>query len=70
MLGLDRDDIIIKRRLAQKMQFLAEDVGAAHQPTTAELKAWYAKNSARFGLPSRSASAISTSRLTAAARGS
>jgi peptidyl-prolyl cis-trans isomerase C len=52
-LGLDRDDVIIKRRLAQKMQFLAEDVGATHQPTTAELKAWYVKNSARFALPSR-----------------
>ena len=52
-LGLDRDDVIIKRRLAQKMQFLAEDVGATHQPTTAELKAWYVENSTRFALPSR-----------------
>ena len=34
MLGLDKDDVIIKRRLAQKMQFLAEDVAAAHQPTS------------------------------------
>lgn len=52
-LGLDSDDIIIKRRLAQKMQFLAEDVAAAHEPTAAELKAWYIKNSARFAFPSR-----------------
>ena len=43
MLGLDKDDVIIKRRLAQKMQFLAEDVAAAHQPTPAELEAWYEK---------------------------
>ncbi len=53
LLGLDKDDVIIKRRLAQKMQFLAEDVAAAHDPTTAELKAWYAKNSSGFALPSR-----------------
>ncbi len=53
LLGLDKDDVIIKRRLAQKMQFLAEDVAAAHDPTTAELKAWYAKNSSGFTLPSR-----------------
>ena len=53
MLGLDKDDIIIKRRLAQKMQFLAEDVAGTHQPTTAELKGWYEKNSDRFALPSR-----------------
>ena len=30
-LGLDKDDTIVKRRMAQKMQFLAEDVAAAHQ---------------------------------------
>ena len=53
MLGLDKDDVIIKRRLAQKMQFLAEDVAAAHQPTPAELEAWYEKNRDRFALPSR-----------------
>ena len=33
-LGLDKDDEIVRRRMAQKMQFLAEDVAAAHQPTT------------------------------------
>jgi peptidyl-prolyl cis-trans isomerase C len=53
MLGLDKDDIIIKRRLAQKMQFLAEDVAGTHEPTTAELKAWYGKNSDRFALSGR-----------------
>ena len=26
-MGLDKDDTIVKRRMAQKMQFLAEDVG-------------------------------------------
>ena len=40
-LGLDKDDEIVRRRMAQKMQFLAEDVAAAHQPTDAELKAWF-----------------------------
>ncbi len=52
-MGLDKDDTIVKRRMAQKMQFLAEDVAAAHQPTTAELKAWYEKNSNTFALPKR-----------------
>ena len=33
-MGLDKDDTIVKRRMAQKMQFLAEDVAAAHEPTT------------------------------------
>jgi len=52
-MGLDRDDEIVKRRMAQKMEFLAEDVAAAHEPTTAELKKWFAENSRRFALPSR-----------------
>jgi peptidyl-prolyl cis-trans isomerase C len=39
--------------MAQKMQFLAEDVAAAHEPSTAELKAWFEKNSNKFALPSR-----------------
>jgi peptidyl-prolyl cis-trans isomerase C len=52
-MGLDKDDTIVKRRMAQKMQFLAEDVAAAHQPTAGELKAWYAKNSDKFAMPSR-----------------
>lgn len=52
-MGLDKDDTIVKRRMAQKMQFLAEDVAAAHEPSTAELKAWYQKNSAKFAMPSR-----------------
>ena len=42
-MGLDKDDTIVKRRMAQKMEFLAEDVAAAHEPTTEELKAWFAE---------------------------
>ena len=52
-MGLDKDDEIVKRRMAQKMQFLAEDVAAAHEPSTTLLKAWFDKNKERFALPSR-----------------
>jgi peptidyl-prolyl cis-trans isomerase C len=52
-MGLDKDDEIVKRRMAQKMQFLAEDLAAAHEPTTAELRTWYEKNSAKFAQPPR-----------------
>ena len=52
-MGLDKDDTIVKRRMAQKMQFLAEDVAAAHEPTPEELKAWFEKNTSKFALPSR-----------------
>jgi len=52
-MGLDKDDEIVKRRIAQKMQFLAEDVAASHVPTTAELKTWFDRNRQKFALPSR-----------------
>src|SRR5271165_2072104 len=51
-MGLDKDDTIVKRRMAQKMQFLAEDVAAAHEPSSAELKAWFDKNQDKLALPS------------------
>jgi len=53
VMGLDKGDTIVKRRMAQKVQFLAEDVAAAHEPSTAELKAWFEKNTDKFALPSR-----------------
>jgi peptidyl-prolyl cis-trans isomerase C len=50
-LGLDKDDVIIRRRLAQKMQFLSEDVSAAYEPKAEDLKVWYEENSQQFSLP-------------------
>ncbi|MBI1816368.1 MAG: peptidyl-prolyl cis-trans isomerase [Deltaproteobacteria bacterium] len=52
-LGLDKGDTIVKRRLAQKMEFLFEDVAALREPTADELKLWFEKNSERFTLPAR-----------------
>jgi peptidyl-prolyl cis-trans isomerase C len=52
-MGLDKGDEIVKRRMAQKMQFLAEDVAAAREPTTAELRNWFEKHTAMFALPPR-----------------
>jgi hypothetical protein len=51
-LGLDRDDQIIKRRLAQKMDFLTADLAALDEPSVADLTAWFGQNSDRFALPS------------------
>jgi hypothetical protein len=52
-LGLDKDDTIVKRQLARKMEFLAEDVSKLEEPKPGELKAWYEKNKGRFALPPR-----------------
>lgn len=47
-LGLDKDDTIVRRRLAQKMDFLAEDVATLREPAPGELEAWFAQNQARY----------------------
>jgi peptidyl-prolyl cis-trans isomerase C len=52
-MGLDQEDSIVKRRMAQKMKFLAEDVAAAREPKRADLEAWYAQNAGQFALPGR-----------------
>src|SRR4029450_12462709 len=52
-LGLDQGDTIVKRRLAQKMEFLFEDLAALREPANAELAAWFAERAARFALPAR-----------------
>ena len=52
-MGLDKNDDIVKRRMAQKMRFLAEDVANAHEPTTAEFKSWFDKNGGKFALAGR-----------------
>ena len=52
-LGLDRDDTIIKRRLAQKMEFLANDTASVRDPAPGELQQWFAANQSRFATPPR-----------------
>jgi hypothetical protein len=47
-MGLDRDDIVIKRRLRQKLEFLLVDEAATTPPTDAELQAWLDKQPDSF----------------------
>jgi len=47
-IGLGEDDTIIRRRLAQKMRFIIEDVEAPALPAEAELKSWFEANMDKF----------------------
>jgi peptidyl-prolyl cis-trans isomerase C len=49
-LGLDKDDTIVKRRMAQKMEFLAEGASIDNDPSTDTLRAWFKDNQQRFAL--------------------
>jgi len=50
-MGLDRDDTIIRRRLAQKLEFLTQDLAASVPPTPEELRAFFAEHADRYALP-------------------
>ncbi len=52
-LGLDRDDAIVRRRLAQKLTFILEDAGAAGPPSQAEVEEYYAQHAERYRRPGR-----------------
>jgi hypothetical protein len=52
-LGLDRDDLVIRRRLRQKMEFINEDLVELQTPTDAALQAYFDANHDRFRRPDR-----------------
>lgn len=52
-LGLDRDDAIVRRRLAQKLTFILEDAGAGGPPSQAEVEEYYARHAERYRRPGR-----------------
>ena len=51
-MNLDHNDEIIKRRLAQKMEFLSDGMSDALQPTEKMLKEYYEKNKQNYTRPS------------------
>ena len=50
-LGLERDDIVVKRRVRQKIEMIAEEDAATRAPTDADLSAYLRANPARFVQP-------------------
>jgi PPIC-type PPIASE domain len=47
-LGLDRDDTVIRRRLRQKMEFIANDLAAQVEPSDEELREYLTQHPDRF----------------------
>ena len=52
-LGLHIDDTVIRRRLKQKMEFIAEDFLAASEPTDADLETYLRDNKMAYREPAR-----------------
>ncbi len=52
-LGLARDDDVVRKRMRNRMEFIATSQAEARVPTDAELQAWMDKDPARYRLPPR-----------------
>src|SRR6476659_5359425 len=50
-LGLERDDIVVKRRVRQKIEMIAEEDASTRAPTDADLASYLTANQARFVQP-------------------
>lgn len=50
-LGLEDGDVVVERRLAQKMRFMVDDLANPADPGPAELERWFEENLARFDVP-------------------
>jgi len=50
-MGLDRDDSVIRRRLAQKLEFLSQDLITPQPPTDEELQAYFSEHMDRYEIP-------------------
>jgi len=50
-LGLERDDLVVKRRVRQKIEMIAEEDASTRAPTDADLAAYLTANLARFIQP-------------------
>jgi peptidyl-prolyl cis-trans isomerase C len=52
-MGLDRDDTIVRRRLAQKFEFLTDDLSDPGNPSEAELAEFFKEHGDRYQVPGR-----------------
>ena len=52
-MGLDQNDTIVRRRLAQKLEFLAEDLVSYTPPTEKDLQEYFERNKHRYQEPIR-----------------
>jgi len=50
-LGLDRDDVIVRRRLAQKMAFVSDDLAVMSEPAEADLRAYFEEHKEAYTTP-------------------
>ena len=50
-MGLDKDDVVVRRRLAQKMEFLFKDLSSLAEPSDEELHEYLEQNRGQYEIP-------------------
>jgi hypothetical protein len=50
-MGLDKDDVVIRRRLSQKLEYLSQDLLGVGTPSDEELAAFFKKNARSYEQP-------------------
>jgi hypothetical protein len=49
--GLDRNDVVVRRRMVQKMELLTQDLALLADPTDAELQKFFEENAENYRIP-------------------
>ena len=52
-MGLEQDDTVIRRRLAQKLRFLVEDTAQLAEPSETQLRQYFAANAIHYETPGK-----------------
>ena len=52
-MGLDKDDVVVRRRLAQKMEFLFKDLATLKEPSDEDLRRYLEDNRDQYERPAR-----------------
>jgi hypothetical protein len=51
--GLDRNDVVVRRRMVQKMELMTEDLALLADPTEEELRAFFEEHREEYRIPPR-----------------
>jgi parvulin-like peptidyl-prolyl isomerase len=52
-MGLDKDDMVVRRRMSQKMEFISNDLASLAEPDESQLQTYLDKHPEKFAIPGR-----------------
>jgi len=52
-MGLDKDDLVVRRRMSQKMEFISNDLASMAEPAATQLQIYLDQHSEKFAIPGR-----------------